>query len=1134
MVAKTKGKTKKEVIAERIASAVDAGREVAIETVDFSDPNRPKTCLEVDFPIIPINQIANIEGNASKPIYQMSKWWARRRSSVFRSMLLAAAMKAPEDESKAAKAVWEVYYANHQKRGALRHLKVADPFMGGGTTIVEGSRLGMQMFGCDLNPVAWFVVKNEMAQVDIEEVKRLLADIEAEVKPQIMPYYTCDGPNGEKGKWFRRKGSKERAMTLVQTDFFSATNPKVPATEDDWEELPLEFDIFSVPWQERKHYRYEGPEIIYTFWAKHGPCQREGCGHRTPIMTTPVVAVKTLTVDAWADRECPDCLKTFDVERHAARMAPDVPLFVAPDEKPFAVMDEKGRFTCPHCGKIKQDESALAHNNSLELGKAKNKKVELTLLVHPQWLKGCPKHDEEGYEYGGSATDSVEATVRWNDTRAANLRLLEVRGLVAVEKVNKQGVRKTVRVVPLEVTCPDTNITFFTDERGGTVPKKSTFACAADGSLNDVLQSIKATKDTGPKAAYVIQGYSPARDSNGLPYGGRFFTPATNSVRLNEALKEWSARKDSDLRGFYPTSELPFGFMTHMNNGGIPNHGYTHWWKMFNPLQLLIHSQILKAIASSPRNEKAKECVLGGFQQYLRNQVMFTIWNTVADKLEPMFANSNYHPKATTVENSVFSQLGRGNWTACAEGIVEGAEWGLEPWEPVVTEMLEQLAPDLAAAVSGKSVKVELPDRIEGEHNLICGSATDLAGIASSSLDAVVTDPPFGGLLHYSELSDFFYVWLRLELRKKYPDLFEPEFVPKALEAVANRARQPEEADAFYQRILTDCWREVFRVLKPGGILAFTFHHSEDEPWVGVLESLFDAGFYLEATYPIRSDETKGEGAAPGTFGSQTIEYDIIHVCRKRIVEPSPISWARLRRQITDDVRRIKSLLTQHQKAGLPAADLQVIKRGKALEYFSRHYGKVYIEQGREFTIREALVGINQLLDDDTGTNGGPEAPPTNAEPYTRQFFRLFYETTKVPRDQMQKFLRGTGIAPSDFEERGWCSEKSKVFTLTPPLEIAQKWKGASRKGMARDFDQTMFLVGGCVEGSNIRVTDTLDSPNFAPHPATAELVDWLARHGGTQEIKFAAQRARTIYRDWLSKNKDKEEEQLKLFDLEM
>src|SRR5262245_23248955 len=149
MAGKKSGKSKKEFLTEQIAAAVGAGREVTVETVDFSDPNRPKTCLEVDFAIIPINQIAALEVNSDKPIYQMSKWWARRRSSVFRSVLLAASMKAPEDESKAAKAVWEVYYANHQKREALHHLKIADPFMGGGTTIVEGSRLGMQMFGCD-------------------------------------------------------------------------------------------------------------------------------------------------------------------------------------------------------------------------------------------------------------------------------------------------------------------------------------------------------------------------------------------------------------------------------------------------------------------------------------------------------------------------------------------------------------------------------------------------------------------------------------------------------------------------------------------------------------------------------------------------------------------------------------------------------------------------------------------------------------------------------------------------------------------------------------------------------------------------------------------------------------------------
>jgi hypothetical protein len=52
-----------------------------------------------------------------------------------------------------------------------------------------------------------------------------------------MPYFACDGPGGEKGTWFRQNG-------------------------ETWDALPADFDIFSVPWQERPHYRYEGPEII--------------------------------------------------------------------------------------------------------------------------------------------------------------------------------------------------------------------------------------------------------------------------------------------------------------------------------------------------------------------------------------------------------------------------------------------------------------------------------------------------------------------------------------------------------------------------------------------------------------------------------------------------------------------------------------------------------------------------------------------------------------------------------------------------------------------------------------------------------------------------------------------------------
>ena len=197
--------------------------------------------------------------------------------------------------------------------------------------------------------------------------------------------------------------------------------------------------------------------------------------------------------------------------------------------------------------------------------------------------------------------------------------------------------------------------------------------------------------------------------------------------------------------------------------------------------------------------------------------------------------------------------------------------WRENPWELVTKQELETINPSLATGVTGKTVKVYPQDPVGYSSHLQCCSATNPTDYKDASLDLVITDPPFGDIVQYAELAEFFYSWLRLPLLSKYPELFAPEHIPVILEAVENEHRHKDDSEKFYQRVLTACWKEAYRVLKDGGLLAFTFHHDKDEPWVAVLESLFEAGFYLEATYPIRSDQTKGEGSKPGTFGAQKV-----------------------------------------------------------------------------------------------------------------------------------------------------------------------------------------------------------------------------------------------------------------------
>jgi adenine-specific DNA methylase len=134
-----------------------------------------------DFPIEKLNEIADKEANAKKPIYQIHKWFARRLGSVFRMIILTTFL--PQDISETE--LWRKFYQKTDLGGKI----ILDPFMGGGTTVIEALKLGCKVIGIDIHPVAWFITKKEVEPLDIEKFKDEFRRLEKNVANKIKQYY---------------------------------------------------------------------------------------------------------------------------------------------------------------------------------------------------------------------------------------------------------------------------------------------------------------------------------------------------------------------------------------------------------------------------------------------------------------------------------------------------------------------------------------------------------------------------------------------------------------------------------------------------------------------------------------------------------------------------------------------------------------------------------------------------------------------------------------------------------------------------------------------------------------------------------------------------------------------------------
>ncbi len=243
----------------------------------------------------------------------------------------------------------------------------------------------------------------------------------------------------------------------------------------------------------------------------------------------------------------------------------------------------------------------------------------------------------------------------------------------------------------------------------------------------------------------------------------------------------------------------------------------------------------------------------------------------------------------------------------------------------------------------------------------------DAAHLQWSKAIPISTDPPYYDNIGYADLADFFYIWMRKNLKSVYPDLFSTMLVPKETEMVAIPYRfggDREKANNHFESGLLRAFSAMQQIISPDYPLTVYYAFKQEEitaedvastGWETMLNGLIDASFAIMGTWPMRTERS---GRSVG-LGTNALASSIILVCRPR-PEDAPMTS---RREFVNALRReLPAALREMQSGNIAPVDLAQASIGPGMAIYSR-YSKVLEPDGSPLTVRTALQIINHELD---------------------------------------------------------------------------------------------------------------------------------------------------------------------------
>ena len=258
-------------------------------------------------------------------------------------------------------------------------------------------------------------------------------------------------------------------------------------------------------------------------------------------------------------------------------------------------------------------------------------------------------------------------------------------------------------------------------------------------------------------------------------------------------------------------------------------------------------------------------------------------------------------------------------------------------------------------------------------------SATQISG----EYDVILTDPPYYDAIPYSDLMDFFYVWLRRGTHGLSPDIdavFEQPLGPK-WNHDENDGELIDDASRFngdrelskrnYEEGMLRAFQACNSSLKPDGRLVVVFANKHPDAWEALAAALIRAGFVVDGSWPIQTEM----GNRMRATDSAALSSSVWLVCKRR--PPGRPGWDNL---VLEEMReKITQRLREFWDAGIRGPDFVWAATGPALEAFSRHPVVKKANAANEFmSVSDFLREVRRLVVDFVVgrvlTDGGEES----------------------------------------------------------------------------------------------------------------------------------------------------------------